>query len=273
MEVEIVTLSRQGGRSYNEDAFGHWHDERYIACLVADGAGGHGGGDVAAAVARSSVLAGFAAAPGLSVAGLRQLVAQANLDVVARQAEGGTLAAMRSTLVLAAIDLQDHELAWAHTGDSRAYLFRGGALVQRTVDHSLVQQMVAGGMLDAEGARLHPQRNMLLSALGSLDEPPEIAVSAPMPLASDDVLLLCSDGVWEPLGDEVLVALLQASRNASHWVEQIDQQIKAVARPGHDNYTALAIWLHVDSDNTVLLPDDEDDMLDDEGGPAPIGKP
>ena len=273
MEVEIVTLSKQGGRSYNEDVHGHWHDDRFVACLVADGAGGHGGGDVAAATARASVLEGFGAAPAIEATALRGLIEEANRAVVARQAEGGKLSAMRSTLVMAAIDLQENRFAWAHTGDSRAYLFRDGALVTRTVDHSLVQQMVAGGMLDAEGARLHPQRNMLLSALGSLDEPPEIAVSAPMPLASDDVLLLCSDGVWEPLGDEVLVALLQASRNASHWVEQIDQQIKAVARPGHDNYTALAIWLHVDSDNTVLLPDDEDDMLDDEGGPAPIGKP
>ena len=101
MEVEILTLSRQGGRNYNEDAYGHWHDERYVVCLVADGAGGHGGGDVAAAIARGSVLAGFAAAPGLEAEGLRRLLEQANLDVVARQAEGGTLAAMRSTLVLA----------------------------------------------------------------------------------------------------------------------------------------------------------------------------
>jgi len=256
VEVEIVTLSRQGGRSYNEDAFGHWHDERYIACLVADGAGGHGGGDVAAAVARSSVLAGFAAAPGLSAAGLRQLVLQANLDVVARQAEGGTLAAMRSTLVLAAIDLQDHELAWAHTGDSRAYLFRGGALVQRTVDHSLVQQMVASGMIDEEGARLHPQRNMLLSALGSVEESLEVSVSERMTLRAGDVLLLCSDGVWEPLGDERLRDTLWASRNPSQWVEQIDAQIKTLAKPGHDNYTAVVLWVQADvadNDATQLM--------------------
>lgn len=256
VEVEIVTLSRQGGRSYNEDAFGHWHDERYVACLVADGAGGHGGGDVAAAVARSSVLGGFAAAPGLSTAGLRQLVEQANLDVVARQAEGGTLAAMRSTLVLAAIDLQDNALAWAHTGDSRAYLFRGGAVAQRTVDHSLVQQMVAGGMIDEEGARLHPQRNMLLSALGSVDEALDVSVSGPMPLQAGDVLLLCSDGVWEPLGDERLRDTLWASRSASQWIEQLDAQIKAHAKPGHDNYTAVVLWLYdeaPDDDATRLM--------------------
>ncbi|RYF71261.1 MAG: serine/threonine-protein phosphatase [Comamonadaceae bacterium] len=254
MEIEIVTLSRQGGRSYNEDVHGHWHDERYVVCLVADGAGGHGGGDVAAATARSSVLAGFAAAPALDGATLRRLIEQANRDVVARQAEGGKLAAMRSTVVLAAIDLHQDQFAWAHSGDSRAYLFRGGALVARTVDHSLVQQLVAGGMLDEEGARLHPQRNMLLSALGSVDELPEIAVSAPMPLAAGDVLLLCSDGVWEPLGDECLRETLQASRTPSQWIEQLDLAVKARAKPGHDNYTALAIWLQPDDDATQLLP-------------------
>ncbi|AMM25114.1 PP2C family protein-serine/threonine phosphatase [Variovorax sp. PAMC 28711] len=254
MEIEIVTLSKQGGRSYNEDVHGHWHDGRYVACLVADGAGGHGGGDVAAATARSSVLGGFGAAPGIDAVSLRHLLEQANRDVVARQAEGGKLAAMRSTVVLAAIDLHDNRFAWAHSGDSRAYLFRAGALVARTVDHSLVQQMVAGGMLDEEGARAHPHRNMLLSALGAVDDLPEIAVSAPMPLVAGDVLLLCSDGVWEPLGDDCLLDTLQASRNPSQWVEHLDQAIKARAKPGHDNYTALAAWLHADDEATQLLP-------------------
>lgn len=256
MEIEIVTLSRQGGRSYNEDVHGHWHDERFVACLVADGAGGHGGGDVAAATARSSVLGGFSAAPGLDEDTLRGLVVQANLDVVARQAEGGKLAGMRSTIVFAAIDLESQALAWVHSGDSRAYLFRGGAIVARTTDHSLVQQMVAGGMLDEEGARLHPQRNMLLSALGSVEEPPDIAVSDRMRLLPGDVLLLCSDGVWEPLGDGCLIDTLHASRTPSQWAEQLETQVQANAKPGYDNYTALMLWvMQEDSDETRLLPD------------------
>jgi serine/threonine protein phosphatase PrpC len=269
LEIEIVTLSRQGGRTYNEDVHGHWHDERYVACLVADGAGGHGGGDVAAATARSSVLGGFSVAPGLDEVTLRGLVEKANLDVVARQAEGGKLAGMRSTVVFAAIDLENQALAWVHSGDSRAYLFRGGAIVARTTDHSLVQQMVAGGMLDEEGARLHPQRNMLLSALGSIEEAPDITVSDRMRLEAGDVLLLCSDGVWEPLGDECLVDTLHASRTPSQWTEQLDTQIKAHAKPGHDNYTALTLWVIDDDgdDATRLMPASAEE---EETMPAPI---
>jgi len=253
VDIEIVTLSQPGGRDYNEDVHGHWHNGHFVACLVADGAGGHGGGDVAAATARSSILGGYAAAPSLDGDFLRQLLEQANLDVVARQAEGGKLAAMRTTAVLAAIDLEAQALVWAHTGDSRAYLFRGGAIVARTIDHSLVQQMVAGGMLDEEGARLHPQRNMLLSALGSISDPLEIAVSERMRLQAGDVLLLCSDGVWEVLGDERLVESLHAARGPAPWAELIDAQVRALGKPGQDNYTALILWASENDDETTRL--------------------
>jgi len=252
-EIEIVTLSRQGGRSYNEDAFGHWNDDQHVVCVVADGAGGHGGGDVAAQVVRASVLRGFAERPGLSVERLRGILERANLYVVSRQAEGGVLAEMRSTVVMAAIDLQQHRLALAHCGDSRAYLLRGGLVHTRTVDHSLVQQMVAGGMLDEEGARTHPQRNMLLSALGALDPPPELTISPALSLEAGDVLLLCSDGLWEPLGDAGLCETLAAAHDASQWVEQLDLQVRSRAKPGHDNYTALVLWLREDQDTTRLL--------------------
>lgn len=101
-------------------------------------------------------------------------------------------------------------------------------------------------MIDEEAARLHPKRNMLLSALGSPESLPEITVSERMTLAVDDVLLLCSDGVWEPLGDACLCETLQASQDPSRWVERLDAEIRARARPGHDNYTAVALWLHED---------------------------
>jgi PPM family protein phosphatase len=246
VEIEIVALSQQGGRNYNEDVHGHWHDGQFIACIVADGAGGHGGGDVAAAVARSAILDGFAAQPGIKGDTLRALLVRANEAVVERQKEGAKLASMRTTVVLAVIDLESDELVWAHCGDSRAYLFRNGKVLARTIDHSLVQQLVSTGMLDEEGARLHPQRNLLLSALGATDGELEIAISQPMKIQAGDVLLLCSDGVWEPLGDAVFEQTLETAPSPRTWLHQLDESVRNHAKPGHDNYTALTLWTYSD---------------------------
>jgi serine/threonine protein phosphatase PrpC len=152
---------------------------------------------------------------------------------------------MRTTVVLAAVDIEHQQLSWVHCGDSRAYLFRHGELLARTTDHSLVQEMLAGGMIaDDEAARLHPTRNVLLAALGSVDEPLEVSLQGPMDMLAGDVLLLCSDGLWEPLGDAMLMATLKVSPSPAAWLELLEQRVKSHAKPGHDNYTALTLWVH-----------------------------
>jgi PPM family protein phosphatase len=153
---------------------------------------------------------------------------------------------MRTTVVFAAIDLESNRLMLAHCGDSRAYVFREGKVVARTLDHSLVQQMVSSGMIDDEGARLHPQRNLLLSALGGSVEELDIAVSEPIELMPGDVLLLCSDGVWEPLGDAVFEQSLMKAPSPRAWLHELDETVRAHAKPGHDNYTALTLWAYAD---------------------------
>ena len=253
MEIEILAISKQGGRPYNEDVHGHWHDGRFVACLVADGAGGHGGGDVAAATARDHLLAGFAQMPTLEAAPLRDLLQQANAALVQRQQEGGKLTRMRTTVVLAVLDLHHDEMVWVHCGDSRAYQFRAGQLLARTTDHSVVQQMVAGGVLDDEGARLHPKRNLLLSALGAADGGIDVTVSERLPVQAGDVLLLCSDGVWEPLGDAWLAQTLKSSPSPAAWLRQIDAVISAQGKPDYDNYTAVAIWAHAEGEGATQL--------------------
>ncbi|HMN20143.1 MAG TPA: SpoIIE family protein phosphatase [Ottowia sp.] len=97
---------------------------------------------------------------------------------------------------------------------------------------------------------------MLLSALGSRDEPPDIDVSECMRLLPGDVLLLCSDGVWELLGDERLIESAHAAHDPDQWFELIDAQVNALGKPGQDNCTALALWMREgdDSDRMRLLP-------------------
>lgn len=253
MQLEIATLTEQGARGYNEDRLGHWSDGRYAILLVADGAGGHGGGDVAANCVRDCVLDGFATAPSLDPVLLRSLVAEANDRVLAGQREGGRLASMRSTVVLAAFDLANGRMIWVHSGDSRAYLFRGHAIVARTTDHSLVQQMVSGGMLDDEQARLHPQRNVLLSALGACADDLEINVSDPMRVEPNDAVLLCSDGVWEPLGDATLVASLSMAGSAAQWASVLQNNVASRAKPDQDNYSAVMACVSDTDDETTRI--------------------
>lgn len=253
MQAELVTLSRQGGRSHNEDSFGHCSTGPYLACVVADGAGGHGGGEVASGIARQSVLQGFEANPTLEPDVLHALALGANDEIVRRQRAGGQLAHMRSTLVLAAIDLELGRMVWAHSGDSRAYLFRDGVIAARTSDHSLVQQMVRGGMLSEEQARLHPQRSVLLSALGSEDGSVVVDVSEPLRLQPGDVVLLCSDGVWEPLGDLRLTELVQGNDSPSQLGQRIGGAIAALADPEQDNYTMLLVRVDDEDEQTRIM--------------------
>jgi serine/threonine protein phosphatase PrpC len=77
-----------------------------------------------------------------------------------------------------------------------------------------------------------------------------------MQLELGDVLLLCSDGVWEPLGNQRLLETLRACKGASEWTYMIDQQIKIDAKPSHDNYTVLTVWAYPDA-GTTLEPEPE----------------
>lgn len=259
LHLEIAMLTEQGARDYNEDRIDHWSDGRHAVLVVADGAGGHGGGDAAADRVCKSVLTGFAEAPSLDPMRLRALVVQANEQVLTGQAEGGRLANMRSTVVLAAFDLTAGRMVWVHCGDSRAYLFRGQAVVARTRDHSVIQQMVDSGMLDDEGARQHPQRHMLLSALGAGVDELDIELSDPMRLEQGDAILLCSDGVWEPVGDAALVDSLAEAGSPAQWVSALRANVACRERPDQDNYSAVLAWVtSADAETMRILVDSAD---------------
>ena len=255
MHIEIASLCRQGARSYNEDSCDHWRNERFTACLVADGAGGNGGGDIAAQLACQTILGSFERQPTLGGDALRQMLEAANEAVIGQQVAGSLQAQMRTTVVLLALDFETHRATWAHAGDSRLYHFRKRQLIARSVDHSVVQEMVNNGLLTDEQARLHPHRNLISSALGAQDNSLEISVAEPVTIQPEDAFLLCSDGVWEPLGDEQLAQTLHSAMSPKDWLTQLEERIKQVDKKDQDNFTAIAVWLAENDETTVLLPD------------------
>ncbi|MBP6816024.1 MAG: protein phosphatase 2C domain-containing protein, partial [Burkholderiaceae bacterium] len=142
MEIHISVLSKLGGRERNEDACGYWSDGGPICCVLSDGAGGHGGGDVASRIAVETVLRQFSVAPGCSPGMVFSLIDQANRDVISQQGNSNDTADMRATLVVLVFNPTTLEAVWGHIGDSRLYCFRSGFVVNRTKDHSLFQSMV-----------------------------------------------------------------------------------------------------------------------------------
>ena len=243
--LDVATLTRRGGRKHNEDACGHWHSPSHLCCVMADGAGGHGGGDKASKLAVGNILEVFAAGPGIAPALVERLIAGANRSIIDHRADDRTVRNMYTTVVVLAADLPSGRVVWGHCGDSRLYAFRAGRIAARTRDHSLVQSLVDGGMLAPEEMRSHPQRSELLSALGVEVEDLQVAVSAEAwHLQPGDVFFLCTDGLWEYVDDAQLEASLAAAADPLAWLHALEQRVleAAVKKPRHDNFTALTAW-------------------------------
>ncbi len=221
-------------RKRNEDSLVHRPDLGLWA--VADGAGGHGAGDVASqavAAALEAIPPGLSAAEILAQARLRLASVHADLQAQAAalgEAEG-TERIIATTVVMLLARHGHFACLWA--GDSRAYLLRDGLLQRVTKDHSLVQEMVDQGTLSEEQAEAHPQANVILRAVGAAGELVLDKVSGR--IEPGDALLLCSDGLFKAMPEPELAAMLQQGAGATAVVDA------AVARGARDNVSVVLV--------------------------------
>jgi serine/threonine protein phosphatase PrpC len=246
-QVELAILSRPGGREYNEDACGHWHSDSRLCCVVADGAGGMGGGDVASRLVVRHVIEQTAHAPVARVEEVRDLIVDSNAQVRRQQQESPALQHMHTTVVALFADLETGLAVWGHAGDSRLYLFRQGRMLTHTRDHSVVQGLVDAGLLRPEQVRTHPSRSELQSALGTAPENLMVTTpDEPWPLRAGDVFLLCTDGLWEYVDEHEMAATLARAGDPQAWLTELEQVVLRHARErgvaAHDNFSAIAVW-------------------------------
>ena len=207
---------------------------------VADGMGGHQGGDVASTMAIQTLVQRFSPSgkgntPPPSLDGhqsqLEQVVHQANGEVF-QAATKPELRGMGTTLTVAL--LVDSTAILAQVGDSRAYLVRKGAIRRLTQDHSWVAEQVAAGVLTQEQAQTHPQRNILTRALGTT---PHVQVDiSQAALEEGDVLVLCSDGLHGLVSDEEMGRIVATEEPQKACQTLVDA---ANALGGHDNITVV----------------------------------
>jgi PPM family protein phosphatase len=244
--LEVAGISDIGPvRAQNQDV---WDaeigaDGTTAVLALADGMGGHKGGlesADAAITAAMSVLRGAGADPDPGTT-LARAVAAANDGVArARVDIGGNPG---TTLVLAVV--RGTHASVANVGDSRAYLISGATVTQLTEDHSWAAGQVRAGAMSAEEARHHPKRNLIERAVMG---DPVVADIFEVDAQEGDVLLLCSDGLWEPLADTALGAILAAPDALGVALTRACDA--ALAGGGTDNVTMVALrWAGVRSDN------------------------
>lgn len=205
---------------------------------VADGMGGHVGGEVAARVAVDSLRAAFQRDP--TVEGLRSAVAEANRAVWRQgQSESG-LRGMGTTLTATALaEAEDGRqvIALANVGDSRAYVFSNDQVIQVTADHSLAEEKVRQGQLTEAEAAVHPHRHILTRALGvSSDVDVDLWE---LHLHDGDRILLCSDGLTNEIGDERIGKILAGVKEPAEAAKALVKA--ALDHGGSDNVTCIVI--------------------------------
>jgi serine/threonine protein phosphatase PrpC len=220
-------------RTENQDAFAatRLRDGRGIGVLVADGMGGMAGGGEAARAAAPAAIAVLAAGAADRDTVLAAVLAANRAVAELRTSIGGQPG---TTLTVAAVD--GRHVAIGHAGDSRAYLVRAGRAAALTTDHSWVGEQVTAGALPPGSERRHPRRNVITRAvLGGELEPEVLAVD----LEDGDVLMLCSDGFWEPLSDADIAVLLETPGPLTAVVERAAGA--ALDAGATDNVTLLAL--------------------------------
>ena len=236
-DLTTAAISHAGGREGNEDAWG----QRGGCWVVADGLGGHGGGEVASELAVRGTLDALADAPLPSGEALQGVILELNRAIQAAQQRDPRLERMRTTLVVLACD--GRRACWAHVGDSRLYHLRGGRIASQTVDHSVPQALARAGEIRPDEIRFHEDRNRLLRTLGNEEEARPSVLGSPVLLESNDAFLLCTDGFWELVTEAEMEVTLAKAATPQDWLTAMTTRLLARAEPGHDNYTAVAVWV------------------------------
>jgi len=241
MRFTIYQDSRIGGRANNEDRTTYCYSRDALLMVVADGMGGHHYGEVAAQIAVQTLADAFQREAKPEIADpfrfLQKGMSNAHhaiLDYTTRHKLKDT---PRTTCV--ACIVQDNVAYWAHAGDSRLFLMRGGKVIAQTRDHSRIRLLIEEGLITEAQAVNHPDRNKIYSCLGS-PTPPEIEFSRKTPLEHGDILLLCSDGLWGVTTGELMAVALKGA-NLLQGVPNLLSQAEIKGGVHGDNLSVVAV--------------------------------
>lgn len=233
--IEVGNLTDIGKkRKHNEDYYGFFRlgEDEFLA-IVADGMGGHASGEIASRMAVEIIQEVYSKerAEQEVLDSLKSAFEVANFSILQKSLEQDQLNGMGTTATVLVI--KEDQTFVGHMGDSRAYLFRDGAVNQLTKDHSMVNRMVEQGLLSKEEAEHHPQRNVIYKALG-VNRDADLELIGPLPVYLNDIFLLCSDGLTNLVTDEEMLKIVK-KESPQKACEKLIQL--ANKRGGDDNIT------------------------------------
>jgi len=245
--VEASVLSETGPhRQSNEDcgrvvqpSGGDQAARKGVLAIVADGMGGHEGGEVASEMATRIVGDTYISSRHKPEDALVEAFQAANREIFDLSRRHTQLAGMGTTCT--AVAVVDGVAYSAHVGDSRAYLVRNGQIYRMTEDHSATMQMVKQGLITLAEARTHENRNVILRAVGTHEEIEVATWDVPFTLRPGDRLVLCSDGLHDVLEDSEICRLAAAVRAEAACRQMLTL---AVDRKCTDNVTVAVIVVH-----------------------------
>lgn len=234
-------------RANNQDS---GYAGRYLF-VVADGMGGHAGGDIASSMAIKRIIETdheYSSAEDAEFA-LKSTLLAANSLLAETVFEHQELTGMGTTV--SAILRVGDRIALAHIGDSRIYLYRDGELEQITADHTFVQRLVDSGRITQEEAAVHPRRSVLMRVLGDVDAAPEIDTTV-IDTVPGDRWLLCSDGLSSYVSDDKIRSILETVPDANAAAERLIKESLDQGAP--DNVTVVIVGVDDSGDSSLPSP-------------------
>lgn len=242
LSLDTAQISLIGNREGNQDRAEVFIADDSLLAVVTDGMGGHTQGDLAAEVAISCLNNAFREVqhrPSDPRTFLRKVLQRAQDEVFVLGK--GMPAELRPGTMIACALIHREILYWAHVGDSRTYHLRGGKLLMRTRDHTVVESLIEAGQLTIDEALSHPDRHLVEYCLGVDAQLPIRIVGGPQPLVSDDTVLLCSDGFWGQLPEPEILSTLRSPNDLEGALRQLASKAVCRGNGTSDNVTAIAI--------------------------------
>lgn len=245
MIYELGQVNRLGNRTSNQDRFQAIETDEGVLLVLADGMGGQANGDVAAQILVDTAKKLYfeAEQPIKEPKRFLDKVLRKSHRAVVDYGQNQTPPVCPGTTAVLCL-VQDCKAIWAHVGDSRFYLFQNGLPIYRTTDHSFVEQLYQKGEISRREQETHPQRNQITQCLGGgLIEDPEPTISNMVTMHVEDILLLCTDGLWGPMDDAVIGSLLCRPGNLDDIIHTMAEQAEQLSYPSSDNISVLALRL------------------------------